>query len=87
MVRDEVVVAPCGLKVAAAPEGKPDALKFTVPLKPFDGWMVTVSGAVVPPGATLRELGETVSEKSGFALANDNAQYPPAAFTQFCWMR
>ena len=41
-VSDEVVVAALGLNVAAAPAGKPDALRFTVPVKPFERVMVTV---------------------------------------------
>lgn len=41
-VNDEVVVVPGGLKWATAAAGKPDAVKFTVPLKPFEGWIVTV---------------------------------------------
>jgi len=31
-----------GLKLPVTPEGSADTLKFTVPLKPFDGVTVTV---------------------------------------------
>jgi hypothetical protein len=32
----------CGLNVAVAPDGKPLALRVTVPLNPLDGVIVTV---------------------------------------------
>ena len=53
-----------GLNVALAPEGRPLALKVTLPVKPPDG--VTVAVYVVPlPGVTVREDGVAEMEKSG----------------------
>jgi hypothetical protein len=42
MVEDPEPVRELGLKVAVAPEGKPDTLKVTVPLNPLEGVTVTV---------------------------------------------
>jgi hypothetical protein len=41
-VNEDVVVAALGLNVAAAAAGKPDALRLTAPVKPFEGVIVTV---------------------------------------------
>lgn len=43
-----VVVAGLGLKIAVTPVGKPVAPRVTLPLKPFDGVMVTVLVPLVP---------------------------------------
>jgi len=55
-------VALLGLKTAVTPEGKPDAVRLTLPLKPFCGAMVT---AVPPllPCTTFTVLGDAESEK------------------------
>jgi hypothetical protein len=42
MVEDPEPVTELGLKVAVAPEGRPDTLKVTVPLNPLEGVTVTV---------------------------------------------
>jgi len=47
-VKELVVVAEPGLKVAVTPLGKPDADKLTVPLKPFKGAIVMVLEPLVP---------------------------------------
>jgi hypothetical protein len=46
-----VIVLPLG-KAQVAPEGQLEAVKVTVPLKPFTGETVTVN-AVLPPWETL----------------------------------
>ena len=43
-----LVVAAAGLNDAVTPVGRPDAVRFTVPLKPFSGLMVMVLVPVVP---------------------------------------
>lgn len=57
-----VPVALAGLNEAVTPEGKPEASKLTVPLKPLSALMVTV---VVPlaPWTMVRLLGEEASVK------------------------
>lgn len=41
-------VIEAGVKVAVAPTGKPDTLRFTVPVKPFNAAIVVGMVAVVP---------------------------------------
>ena len=48
-VRELVVVAEAGVKVAVTPLGKPDAVRATLPVKPFLGVMVIVSALLVLP--------------------------------------
>ena len=47
-VNRDVVVAGFGLNEAVTPLGKPDAVKVTLPLKPFCGFTVIVLEAVFP---------------------------------------
>ena len=61
-----VMLTEVGLKVADAPAGNPVALRFTVPVNPADGVMVTVYCAL-PFGTVAREAGETLISKSGVA--------------------
>lgn len=61
-----VVVPGFGLKPAVTPLGRPEALKVTLPLKPFTGAIVMV---LVPlnPSAMLRELGLALKLKPAAA--------------------
>lgn len=59
-----LVVAGFGLNAAVTPLGKPEALKVTLPLKPFCGVMVMVLVAV-PPCATLTVFGLVLRLKLG----------------------
>jgi len=62
-----VVVVGFGLNPAVTPLGSPEALKVTLPLKPFTGLTVMV---LVPllPWVTVRVLGFAVRLKSGVPL-------------------
>ena len=63
-VKALVVVAGFVAKLALTPLGKPDAVKFTVLLNPFKGWIVIV----VEPAAAWRKVrlvGDTESVKLG----------------------
>lgn len=53
-----------GLKLPVTPDGSPAVPKLTVPPKPLRAVTVTVY-AVLPPAATLAELGDIPREKSG----------------------
>ncbi len=55
-----------GLKDAVTPLGKPEAEKVTLPLKPFDGVIVTVLVPLVPC-AIVTLLGAAERLKSGAA--------------------
>ena len=59
-----VIFTDAGLKVAATPAGRELALRFIWPVNPANAVMVTVYCAL-PPGTTLREVGLTLSTKSG----------------------
>ena len=48
-VRELVVVVEAGVKVAVTPLGRPDAVKATLPVKPFVGVIVIVSALLVLP--------------------------------------
>lgn len=48
-VRALVVVVEAGVKVAVTPLGRPDAVKATLPVKPFFGVTVIVSALLVLP--------------------------------------
>jgi hypothetical protein len=63
-----VVVVGFGLNPAVTPLGKPEALKVTLPVKPFTGFTVIV---LVPlfPCVTVTELGFAVRLKFGAAAA------------------
>jgi hypothetical protein len=62
-----VVVLP-GLKLAVTPEGKPEADRLTLPLKPFTGLTVMVL-VPLPPCVTVTLVGEADRPKSGVATA------------------
>src|SRR5207244_4109941 len=47
------------------PVGKPDSVTCTKPVKPFCAATVTLTAVLVVPCVSVRELGESVSEKSG----------------------
>jgi hypothetical protein len=70
-VLDPVVLA--GLNDAVTPDGSPDALNATLPLKPFCGEIVSV---LVPlePCAMLNDAGEAAIEKSGAGAVEDTAK-------------
>ena len=61
-----VILIEAGLKFAEAPVGKPVAPGFTVPLKPAEGVIVIVYGAL-EVGTTVRSDGATPTSKSGVA--------------------
>jgi hypothetical protein len=61
------VVTEVGLNDAVAPVGNPLALRFTVPVNPFNAPIVAVY-VVDPPGATVCEPGDAEIEKSGAAF-------------------
>jgi hypothetical protein len=42
IVDDPLPASEGGLKLALAPDGRPEVEKVTVPVKPFEGVMVTV---------------------------------------------
>ena len=48
-VRELVLVVEVGVKVAVTPLGKPDAVRATLPVKPFWGVIVIVSALLVLP--------------------------------------
>jgi len=48
-VRELVLVVEAGEKVAVTPLGRPDAVKATLPVKPFVGVTVMVSAVLVLP--------------------------------------
>jgi hypothetical protein len=62
------VRTPAELNEAVTPVGSPEAVKATVPLNPFVGWTVIVS-VPLAPCATVKEVGEAESVKSGVAAA------------------
>jgi hypothetical protein len=51
-----------GLKLAVAPEGRPEMARPTVPLKPLSGVTEAVY-VVLPPAAMVRDEGVAESEK------------------------
>ena len=55
-----------GLKFTEAPEGNPVAPRFTMPVNPADGVIVTVYCAL-EFGTTVRNEGATPTSKSGVA--------------------
>ena len=57
-----------GLKLAVTPEGKPEADRLTLLLKPFTGLTVIVLAPLLPC-VMLKLLGEAESEKPGAAAA------------------
>ena len=63
-VKTVVVVAGFVPKLALTPLGRPDAVKFTVPLNPFKGWIVTVAEPVAP-WRKVRLLGDAERMKLG----------------------
>lgn len=63
-----VTVKTLETKEAVTPEGRPDAAKVTVPLKPFCGVTVIVEVPLVPC-EIARMLGEAESVKFGVAAA------------------
>src|SRR5882724_5177163 len=58
------ILTDAGLKFAIAPLGNPLALRFTVPVKPADGVIVTLYCAFAP-GVRARNDGLAITEKSG----------------------
>jgi hypothetical protein len=71
-----VVVALAGLKAAVTPVGRPEAVRATLPVKPFWGVMVMV---LVPlaPCAIVRLIGDAARPKSGTAAtAGVNVDIP-----------
>ena len=52
-----------GLKIPDTPLGNPEMLKLTLPEKPFNGVMVTVTGPLVPC-PSVNDVGETEILKS-----------------------
>ncbi len=65
-LRELVVLVGFGLNTAVTPLGRPEAFKLTLPLKPFTGTTVMVL-VLVPPCATLTEVGFAVRLKSAMA--------------------
>jgi hypothetical protein len=61
-----------GLKLALAPDGKPLAVRFTGPVNPARGVIVTVYCALAP-GITARADGVAVITKSGVVDAGADA--------------
>ena len=70
-----VEVAGFGLNAAVTPLGKPEAAKFTLPVKPFSGATVTV---LVPrlPWLTVSALGDALRKKVGFPEQPTKANDP-----------
>ena len=63
-----VVVAEAGLKDAVTPLGRPDAVRPTLPVKPFWGATVMVLEPV-DPCVTAKLAGDAERPKSGVAVA------------------
>ena len=63
-VKTLVAVAGFVPKLALTPLGRPDAVRFTVPLNPFKGWIVMVV-ELLPPCRNVRLLGEAERMKLG----------------------
>ena len=63
-VKALVVVAGFVAKIALTPFGRPDTVKFTLPLNPFRGWIVIVAEPDEPWGK-VRFAGDTESVKLG----------------------
>src|ERR1700681_3121529 len=63
-VKTLAVVAGFVLKMALTPLGMPEALKFTLPLNPFRGWIVIVAEPDEPCGK-VRLVGDAESVKLG----------------------
>ena len=63
-VKTLAVVAGFVLKMALTPLGRPDAVKFTLPLNPFRGWIVIVAEPDEPCGK-VRLVGDAESVKLG----------------------
>src|SRR6266849_2440479 len=74
-----VVVVGFGLNAAVTPLGRPEAVKVTLPVKPFKSVTVMV---LVPllPSATVREFGEAPMMKPGTPLQPGNLKLPIAVF-------
>jgi len=68
MVEGPLPVTEVGLKVAPAPDGKPDAAKLTVPAKPFCAVMVTTLVPLVPC-VTVTVAGDAETLKFGWDVA------------------
>jgi hypothetical protein len=62
----DVDVVGFGLNDAVVRLGRPLTLRLTEPLKPFSG-LTVIAYVVVAPRATVREVGEAESVKSGAA--------------------
>ena len=67
-----VIFTDAGVKPAVDPNGSPLALRFTVPVNPASGVIVTSYNAL-SPGITDLEEGLTVIEKFGVLDADDEA--------------
>lgn len=67
-----VIFTVAGLKLALAPAGNPVALRFTTPVKPASGVMVTEYGALAP-GTSERAEGVALIAKSGVVEAGAEA--------------
>ena len=59
-----VMLIVAGTNAALAPDGRPLALRFTIPVKPASGVTVT-EYVVLFPGTSAREDGVALIEKSG----------------------
>jgi len=59
------LVSAGGVKVAVAPLGSPDTLKFTMPLNPFNELTRALGYPTLPPPATEMLVGVTEKPKSG----------------------
>jgi hypothetical protein len=53
------------LGLAVTPEGSPEMVTETVPLKEFNAVARTLTGEPVVPATRVRDVGDTLSEKSG----------------------
>ena len=63
-VKELVLVPGFGANDAVTPFGRPDAERFTLPVKPFSGAMLIVLVALLPR-RIVKLLGDTDNEKSG----------------------
>jgi len=67
-VKELLAVAGFVAKPAVTPTGRPDALKFTLLLKPFKGLMVMVVKAA-PPWSMVKLAGDAERVKPGCGVA------------------